>query len=112
MTSTRTGRNAEDIVAQQLVEDGFTIIAQNWRTRWCEIDIVATKKQVVYFIEVKYRRSSDWGDGLDAITAKKQEQMIFASEMWAQVNNWGGDSRLMAASVSGVPPVISEFIEL
>jgi uncharacterized protein (TIGR00252 family) len=112
MTTTSTGRNAEDIVAQYLAKNGFAIIVQNWRTRRCEIDIVATKKNIAYFVEVKYRKSSAWGDGLDAITVKKQQQMIFASDIWVQTNNWQGDSRLLVASLSGEPPVLNELIEL
>lgn len=112
MTTTSTGRNAENIVAKHLVSQGYVVVTMNWRTRWCEIDIVATKKKVVYFVEVKYRERPHWGDGLDAITDKKLQQMTFAAEMWVQVNGWDGDSRLVAASVTGQPPVITEIIEL
>jgi Holliday junction resolvase-like predicted endonuclease len=112
MSSTNTGRYAENIVAEQLISMHYAVVAQNWRTRWCEIDIVATKNGVVYFVEVKYRNNNQWGDGLDAITDKKLQQMTFAAEMWTQQNNWAGDVRLVAASVEGVPPRITELIEL
>lgn len=112
MTTTEIGRLAEDTVAAHLSKIGFRIAAQNWRTRWCEIDIIATKKQAVYFVEVKYRSSNIWGDGLDAITPKKLEQMTFASQMWVQQNNWKDDCRLMVASVSGNPPQIDSLFEI
>lgn len=112
MTTTQTGRDAEDEVAKHLRKNGYKISSQNWRTRWCEIDIIATRTDIVYFVEVKYRNSNTWGDGLDAITPKKLEQMTFAAELWVQNQNWVGDYVLMVASVSGVPPKIEELIEL
>ncbi len=43
--STQTGKLAEDEAAEYLSQNGFKIIARNWRNRWCEIDIVAQKKR-------------------------------------------------------------------
>lgn len=112
MNTTDTGRSAETLVADHFAKNRYLIIAQNWRTRLCEIDIVATKKKIAYFVEVKYRKSNIWGDGLDAITAKKLQQMTFAAELWVQTNNWEGDYCLVVANVAGLPPEIQEIIEL
>ena len=51
------GAKAEKHVADYLVRNGFKIVASNWKTKWCEIDIVAKKDECVYFVEVKYRGS-------------------------------------------------------
>jgi uncharacterized protein (TIGR00252 family) len=112
MSTTNIGRDAEALVAKHLKLRGYTILAQNWRTRWCEIDVVAEKKHVVYFVEVKYRKTDSWGDGLDAVTTKKIEQMTFAAEMWVQQKNWQGDYRLIVASVSGIPPEVGALLEI
>lgn len=109
MKTTQIGRDAEEVAAEHLKRQGYEIVAQNWRTRWCEIDIIATKNKTVYFVEVKYRKSSVWGDGLDAITDKKLEQMSFAAEMWVHAENWAGDYSLAAMSLSGVPPTVDVF---
>lgn len=103
---------AEDAAAEYLKSNGYKVLAQNWRTRWCEIDIVATKNSVAYFVEVKYRKSDNWGDGLDAITHKKLEQMAFAAEFWVSDNKWRGDYQLAAVSATGNPPNITNFIVL
>lgn len=110
MTTTQTGRAAEDAAAKYLQKNGFKIVDQNWRTRWCEIDIVATKKKVVYFVEVKYRKSSKWGDGLDAITDKKFDQMTYAAEIWICDNDWMDDYELAVISATGEPPKVTDFI--
>ena len=51
--------------------DGHEIIERNWRTRYCEIDIVSIKDDVLWFTEVKYRKNDDFGSGLEVITTKK-----------------------------------------
>lgn len=111
MSSTDTGRKAENVAAKYLEESGYEIIAQNWRTRWCEIDIVAKKKKIVYFIEIKYRKSNAYGGGLEYITTTKQRKMDFSAKMWVSEYHWQGDYRLSAIEVSGQDFIITEFIE-
>jgi len=101
MRTTTRGRQAETAVAEVLRGRGFEILDQNWRTPRCEIDIIVRKNNVVYFVEVKYRSNESQGDGLGYITYRKLQQLYFAARVWLQQNNWEGDYRLLAASVSG-----------
>lgn len=110
MSSTDSGRTAEKLVADYLKTLKNKIVAMNWRTRWCEIDIISIKKKVVYFTEVKFRSSDAWGDGFSYITPKKLQQMRFAAEFWLTENSWKGDCALLAASVTSGDNV--ELIEL
>lgn len=112
MKSSEAGKIAENMVAKHFQTDGYKLLAQNWRTRWCEIDIIAKRSSIVYFIEVKYRSSTAWGDGVAAITDKKLRQMTFAAEFWVAENNYKGDYRLLVVSASASPPKIDEIIEL
>lgn len=100
MNTTDIGKEAEERVAKQLVSRKHKIIAMNWRTKWCEIDIVSKLDGCVYFTEVKYRSSGSWGEGLDYITPKKLKQMNFAAEFWVEDNNWTGEATLLGASVN------------
>lgn len=107
-STTDTGREAERKVAQFLnKKKHHKIVDKNWRTRWCEIDVISTHKKCVYFTEVKYRSSTDWGDGFAYITDKKLNQMRFAAEFWLTQHNWEGEACLQAASVD-----IDDTIEL
>ena len=110
MSSTEDGRRAEELVAEELKNKGHKILAMNWRTRRCEIDIVSKKKNTVHFTEVKYRNSSSWGSGFDYITPKKIKQMRFAAQMWAAIENWDGKMVLNATEVDSSNGV--EIIEL
>ena len=100
MRTTQRGHQAEEAVAKQMKNLGYEILSQNWRTPRCEIDIVARKDKIIYFVEVKFRLQSAQGDGLEHITKRKLSQMEFAGRIWNQHNNWNGDWRLAAISVT------------
>ena len=114
MTTRQIGDKGEQAAADWLTADGHEIVARNWRTRYCEIDIVSVKGEVLYFTEVKYRKNDDFGDGLAAITAKKQRQMRFAAELFlaGRPECSGMAAKLLAASVSGYPPAVQAVVEV
>ena len=102
------GRKGEDVATHYLETHGHKIIARNWKTKWCEIDIVSQIGDILYFSEVKYRKN---GGGLDAITSKKLEQMRFAAELYL-TNFPNHKARLAAIAVSGDDYTVTNFIEL
>lgn len=114
MTTRQIGDKGEQAAADWLTAHGHEIVARNWRTRYCEIDIVSVKGEVLYFTEVKYRKNDDFGDGLAAITAKKQRQMRFAAELFlaGKPECSGMAAKLLAASVSGDPPAVQAVVEV
>jgi ribonuclease HII len=107
------GRIAENAAAAHLEKLGHQIIAQNWKTKFCEIDIISEHKNTLYFTEVKYRANARHGDGLAAITPRKLKQMKFAAELYLNKNVLAGkyDVRLAAISLSQTPPQVDEFVE-
>lgn len=112
-TTKQIGDAAENEVANYLQSRGHEILARNWRTKFCEIDIVSRLNDTLYFTEVKYRKTDRQGGGLAAVTAKKQRQMAFAAEFFVAKNKLANvDLRLAAADVSGQPPQVLEFLEL
>lgn len=109
-STTFIGREAEKAAAQYLEKSGLRIVVFNWRTRRAEIDIVAEeikkigllkKQKIIHFVEVKYRKTSDFGDGLEYITPKKLAQLEFAANEWVHENQWTGDYQIDAIAVSG-----------
>lgn len=114
MTTRQIGDKGEQAAADWLTARGHEIVARNWRTRYCEIDIVSVKGKVLYFTEVKYRKNDDFGDGLAAITAKKQRQMRFAAELFlaGKPECSGMAAKLLAASVSGDSPAVQAVVEV
>ena len=55
------------------------ILKRNFRSRFGEIDIIASDKGTVVFVEVKYRGSLRAGDPLEAVGPAKQKRIIMAA---------------------------------
>lgn len=99
MTNYASGHSAEKRAAVYLMDSGFKLREMNWRTRWCEIDIVAEKDKTIYFVEVKSRDNLDHGSGLEYVTNKKLKQMAFAAEFWVSQNKWEGQYQLAVIAI-------------
>lgn len=110
LTGAVTGRQAETAAAAYLMGLGYVVLDQNWRTRWCEIDIIARKANVLYLVEVKYRQSDQQGTGLDYITPRKLEQMQRAADWYVVEHTWGGDYYLAAIELTGPSFEVSAFV--
>ena len=76
----QTGKLGEQLGAAYFVKEGFCILEQNWRHSHWEVDIIAHKSGVLHFIEVKTRRTKQFGHPEDAVTKKKIRNLINASE--------------------------------
>lgn len=77
-----TGNRGEDIASDYLKEKGFVIIDRNFRIRGGEIDIIATKDNLLVFIEVKTRTSIRFGTGFEAITPWKLKALIKTAQFY------------------------------
>lgn len=76
------GDIGEQLAADMLSNDGYRIVARNYLVRDGEIDIIAIKKGVMHFIEVKTRSGDEFGYPADAVTAKKQQCMKKAANSY------------------------------
>lgn len=110
-TTRAVGDASESVVAEFLVSKGHEILARNWRTKWCEIDIVSKLHDTLYFTEVKHRTRDTSGDGFAAITPRKQQQMTFAAEVYA--SHYPGYNLMLAAAMTeGEIPRLVTFLEI
>jgi putative endonuclease len=76
----RTGISAESRAAAYLIVKGYRILARRFRTPHGEIDIVARRRQLLAFVEVKARRSLD--EAAYAVTPRQQQRIIGAAQVW------------------------------
>src|SRR5579875_39169 len=73
------GRRGEDLAHRYLRSAGLTVIARNYRAgKDSEIDIVARSGNVTVFVEVKARRSEEFGAPDRAIDQEKQKHIVRA----------------------------------
>lgn len=107
------GDHAEDVVANYLERSGHSVLERNWKTKYCEIDIVSQKSDTLYFTEVKYRKNANQGGGLAAITKKKYNQMAFAAKLYAHSKKAEtANLRLAVASVTGKEFALEELFAI
>jgi putative endonuclease len=76
----RTGLSAEARAAALLMAKGYRILAKRFKTPYGEIDIVAKKRNLIAFIEVKARGGLD--EAAYAVTPRQQARIIDAAGVW------------------------------
>jgi putative endonuclease len=69
------GQHSEALTVRYLKKKGYKIVAQNYRTKLGEIDIIAKEKGTLVFVEVKARRSANFGSPKAAVTRQKQRKI-------------------------------------
>ena len=123
-TPQELGRWGESQAAQYLIQQGYKIIAQNERTPYGEVDLIAQMVSdpetdpghtggIILFVEVKTRTSRKFGFPEEAVTAHKQMNLIAASEHFLQEHpEITFDWRIDVISIERYPnqePIIHHF---
>ena len=102
-TSRELGNLGEEKIAEFLASKGHEIVARNFKTRYFEIDIISKLDNSLFFTEVKYRKTTDFGKPIEFVDQKKQEQVRFAAESYLAMHPEFKDftAKLAVAGVSG-----------
>lgn len=82
------GRKGELLAKQYLVSHNYNILNMNYRNKIGEIDIIAMNKDILVFIEVKTRRSLEYGYAYEAVNRRKQEKIISTSLVYLKENGF------------------------
>lgn len=113
ITSKQLGDRGEQVVVDYLVTAGHEIVARNYKTKLFEVDIISRKDRALYFTEVKYRGSNDFGAGLDFIDKKKQEKMRLAiAGFLATHPEYADFTPILAVAAVGKDFKLEEWFEL
>ncbi len=80
------GKTGEDIAEKILIEAGYKIIKRNFRFGHGEIDIVAMEGDCLVFVEVKSRRTLEYGEPEYAVTQSKIKQLKRIAEAYYYIN--------------------------
>jgi len=81
-----TGEIAEQDACRYLQQQGLKLVETNYRCKFGEIDIIMQEKQVLVFIEVRYRKHNQYGSGAESITNSKQRKLIRTANWYLQQN--------------------------
>ena len=103
----RTGISAESRAAAFLIAKGFRILARRWRSPVGEIDIIARRRTLLIFVEVKARENLD--DAAWSVTPRQRQRIAAAAEVWlahnpdARIRDMRFDAMLVAPGRHSAP---------
>ena len=113
ISTKQLGDRGEQVVVDYLEASGHEIVARNYKTKLFEVDIISLKDKALYFTEVKYRGSNDFGAGLDFIDRKKQEKMHLAvTGFLATHPEYADFTPILAVAAVGKDFKLEEWFEL
>lgn len=84
--TTQLGNDAETLAANYLTAKGLKVKTRNYRSRWGEIDLIMTDGDELIFVEVRYRRNSDFGFAAETIDFRKQQRITRTALCYTQEN--------------------------
>lgn len=82
MNTRRIGDRGETLALKHLTSKGYELVERNYRTRYGEIDLILRDGQTLVFVEVKLRHGTGYGDPLESVTPRKQEQVRAVAEQY------------------------------
>lgn len=88
MNNREFGNKGEDLACEYLLTNGYEILARNKHfSKLCEIDIIAGYKNKIVFVEVKTRKSDNFGTPMEAITRTKYNNIKTGVLSYVRENN-------------------------
>ncbi|SRR5258706_14958061 len=98
--SRAAGAAAEALVAEWLRARGWRILARNFTCKGGELDLVCDEAGTVVFVEVRARRSADYGAPEETVGAVKRKRVVLAARHW--LARHGGEDRACRFDVIAV----------
>ena len=98
-----TGIWGENLAAEYLREKGYIILERDWHSGHRDIDIIAGHDDYLVFIEVKTRRSAEFGDPIMAVDYKKRRNLRLAMNHYIRSRHIDGPVRFDIVTVVGTP---------
>ncbi|MGH6684114.1 MAG: YraN family protein [Pseudolabrys sp.] len=78
------GISAEICAAAWLIAHGYRILARRWKSPLGEIDIIAARRRLLIFVEVKARVTLD--SAAESVTERQKRRIAAAAEIWLAAN--------------------------
>lgn len=89
MSRKELGNIGEYLAVRYLENNGYEVIARNYRRRGGEIDIVALRGEVLHFIEVKTRSSDRYGTARESVRSEQLEALVRTSAKYLAEKDTG-----------------------
>lgn len=76
------GKQVEEAAQQFLIQKGLRLIVCNYQCRMGEIDLIMQDKEELVFVEVRYRKRSNFGTAAESVTLKKQMRIARTAQIY------------------------------
>lgn len=83
-SATNRGQEAEELAANYLKKQGARILAQNYRCRFGEIDLICALGELLVFVEVRLRSHRKFASGAESVDGRKQQRLITTANHYLQ----------------------------
>lgn len=80
------GHHYETLAMQHLQRQGLHLISRNFTAKCGEIDLIMRDSKTIVFIEVKYRKRTNYGHAAEAVTPKKAQRVFKTAQLWLAKN--------------------------
>lgn len=80
------GAWGEAVAARYLRRKGYTLVAQGFRSRFGEIDLIVRNRKYLVFVEVKLRKSGDFAKAREYVDLRKQERIRTTASIYLSQN--------------------------
>lgn len=97
------GAVAERVACDYLRQHGLGLAERNFRVRGGEIDLIMRQDETLVFVEVRARRSNQWGTAAETVTARKQRRLLLAAQYYLQNSGHLGPCRFDVVALTGEP---------
>ena len=81
------GKYGEELATRYLTKNGMVILERNWRCDIGELDVIARDKDDLVICEVKTRRSTVFGEPVEAVTPRKVRRMRGLALRWLETKS-------------------------
>ena len=86
MKTIERGNASEKLACKYLTDRGLSLVVTNYHSRFGEIDLIMQDKDVLVFVEVRYRKSNTFGGAATSVTPAKQRKITLTAMQFLQKN--------------------------
>lgn len=95
------GESAEEQAHKFLINKGLTPVCRNYRCKQGELDLIMTDHQTLVIIEVRFRKTSQYGSAAETVTRAKQSRIIAATHIYLSSHKADRPVRFDVIAISG-----------
>jgi putative endonuclease len=94
------GEKSEQLACAYLLKQGFVLIKKNFQCKYGELDLIMKDSETLVIVEVRFRKSNQYGGALESITLKKQSRIIATTQYYLSTHKVKSQIRFDVVALS------------